>query len=67
MADCKICGQFAKVSLVVHRDCLNEVASQICNYYCRWPWVCQSDERLHEAHCDGCPFNKLLEDGGAKL
>lgn len=50
MADCKICGRPAQAALVVHLDCLEEVVSQMCDYYCRWPWICQSDERLNDVH-----------------
>ena len=62
MADCKFCGRPAKAAPVIHKECLEEVVSQICDYYCKWPYVCQSDERLHEAHCSKCPLEKLMQD-----
>lgn len=66
MANCKACGRPAQAALVVHLDCLEDIAAEICDHYCKWPWVCQSEERLHETHCSSCPLNKLLEEGGAK-
>lgn len=66
MAHCKACGRPATAALVIHQDCLEEIVSQMCDYYCKWPYVCQSSERLNDVHCERCPLNKLLEDGGAK-
>lgn len=37
-----------------------ELISEFCDHYCRWPWVCMNQDRL-DVHCDACPLPKLLE------
>lgn len=36
-----------------------EVAGEICDYYCKHPEVCASQEDL-DAVCDGCPLATMI-------
>lgn len=44
---------------------LNKVAAEICNDYCRWPWVYRAtdgeedEDRMYEEKCNECPLNIL--------
>jgi hypothetical protein len=43
---------------------LNKVAAEICNDYCRWPWVYrdgnEEDEgKMYEEKCSKCPLSIL--------
>ena len=44
---------------------LNKVAAEICNDYCRWPWIYrdpdgEEDEgKMYEEKCSKCPLNIL--------
>ena len=40
-------------------DIVDEVASEMCDGFCHWPFVCASEDELDE-HCDKCPLNKLF-------
>lgn len=37
-----------------------DLLSEFCDHYCRWPWVCMNQDRL-DVHCDACPLPKLLD------
>lgn len=44
---------------------VNEIAEQMCSYYCKWPLIYDEDEEqipLAESEiCENCPLNKLME------
>ena len=60
MANCKICGKPVVAANVFHGDCLEGLAEQICEEYCRWPWECREQEEL-DVKCAACPLNRLVE------
>ena len=35
MANCKACGRPAQAALAVHLDCLEDIAAEICDHYCK--------------------------------
>lgn len=62
MPNCSVCGQSVAAGLVAHRECLEEIVSNICDYYCKWPVVCEDKDRLIEKHCAKCPLDRLMEE-----
>lgn len=43
-------------------DMLQDISSDICNHYCKYPDIYQKEEeedKLYE-HCDKCPLNRLM-------
>ena len=47
--------------ITIPRERLNECVERICEDYCTYPSLCESQERL-KAHCDECPLNNLICD-----
>lgn len=41
-------------------EIMEEVAVEICNNYCRFPFLVEDEEELYAKHCDKCPINKLF-------
>lgn len=44
---------------------LFEIASEICDHYCKYPLIYDEDkegEPLSTAFCEKCPLNELLEE-----
>lgn len=39
-------------------EMLAELASEICDKYCRYPYEVKTEEDLYEI-CEDCPVNKL--------
>lgn len=39
-----------------------EVAKVICDKYCRFSEVYDSEERMHKERCSVCPLERLLND-----
>lgn len=67
MANCKVCGKRVTAGAVVHTSCwekaVKETAEIFCNDYCRFPGECESEDSLHEFHCDSCPMLQLVNLG----
>ena len=43
-------------------DILNDVSSDICEHYCKYPNIYQKEDeedKLYE-YCDKCPLNRLM-------
>lgn len=62
MPNCKICGRSTEAALVAHRECLEQAMGYMCNYNCRWLWICEDQERLRAVHCEQCPLYILLRE-----
>ena len=60
MPNCKICSETVTAGPVFHEGCLEGLAEQICEEYCRWPWECQEQDQMDEK-CAACPLNRLVE------
>ena len=67
MANCKICGQHVRSSLVIHSACwqseAEKLAAVFCDEYCRWPRAVADEESLEDLHCSNCALIKVLNLG----
>lgn len=65
MAKCKFCGFPVASGFVIHSDCLErtakEIASEVCNYRCKWAVICDDKQKLRERHCPQCGVTKLIK------
>lgn len=39
-------------------EMLEDIATKICDDYCKWPSICQNESDLHKI-CAECPLNRL--------
>lgn len=37
---------------------LQEIVAEICDHYCRYPYMLEDQERL-DGICKGCPLNRI--------
>lgn len=49
------------MKVTIPRDRINECIERMCEDYCTWPDICETQERL-SMHCQECPLNNLLID-----
>ena len=45
----------------IDNDRINECIEKMCEDYCIWPEMANSDESLRK-HCEECPINNILID-----
>ena len=42
------------------KDQLDDIASMICDDYCKYRDECETQEELEESHCNDCPLVVLI-------
>lgn len=45
----------------IDHDRINEVIEEICEDYCSFPDICETQERLSK-HCDVCPLFNIVNE-----
>ena len=62
MANCKACGRPAQAARGGHLDCLEDIAAEICDHYCKWPSEYKDSDDLWNDKCDDCPIRAFLDE-----
>ena len=65
MANCMLCGQRVTTAQTVHADCLDGLLGRICDEYCRYPYISQSQDDLDE-QCSTCVIAAALRGKDVK-
>ena len=45
----------------IEYDRFIDTVEEICDFYCKWPTECATQERLN-MHCNDCPLNNLMNE-----
>lgn len=40
-------------------EILDDIATKICDDYCKWPGICQKEEDLYKICENDCPLNRF--------